>query len=929
MQHLSFLLLSSCWLLSACVSEALIGDDDSVGDDDDSVSDDDDPVGDDDDDSAGDSPPLGDDDDSSVAPCDELIDPSCGEPPPVPIVGSGDYALWYWPGNHRPVETWPTVEPVMHFLTGHYGMAFDESAGSLLHFGVLTDGLSAQQAQHRPNEDVDNLPSASIRFEAGSSQTPIVATSFEGNSPSAVDRARMIDGGRLMNRIEIPRVSYADDPSLAGSIEIASMPRHVVFSHTVAGSQAAASGRVVLSGAAVHDLPVLNWLVDNRALTLTDSAGQGWLFVVYDTPGATTTLSWDASEGLIAEATAQGAAANAVTVSLLAAPTAALNAAERALYLDPEAAVQVTYTLLDQAGADVGTSLDVPWEPALGAFLLPLGSLQDAGAPPGATWQDPSFHHWYGRHRIEIEPNQTGPISVPLAMHGSGRISWYVVGGAPMLRAANGEPTGIPVQISKNWHESPHWYHLYAQPTFRAGGSEELELTVASSKWGSAYAASHAQLSLIGWNDAGGHWDESALGAFGESITYDPDVTLGRAMVDDVRPFLVQSDQLWGWTGNVGGADFLRYTTAAEPYWQRRLARVRSRYEAVGPNRTEVWYSGLSSDGRIQADIRVQMGATDDLVRVAYDLHYTFLDDVLYDRLAFFQVAADRYADNGFARYAAGNASGVLFDEEITDHGTRGYASEDDRGLTLEGDKPWVMLYDNQRDWDSLPEHYADVGFVVRAFSADIGGTLITTPHLNLQRTLNGGMSQVAFELGLPHEAGSPWCGAPCGGETRMVPAGSEVTATLEYLVPPADKDRYYGSAAYLLALPASAYRSTEMMLELASEGTPEVEVDLGILLQDWPVEILASPGPVAAQLTLTGGRGFTPVIFRGLSRPDGWRLEVQGPNGWSKVDPSVWGNDFWQADYEADTSTWALTFSVANQGTTHYRLGWSGSPQR
>ena len=88
-----------------------------------------------------------------------------------------------------------------------------------------------------------------------------------------------------------------------------------------------------------------------------------------------------------------------------------------------------------------------------------------------------------------------------------------------------------------------------------------MELTIPSSRWGeTAYAASHAQLSLIGYYSAGGHWDESALGCWGESITYDPDQTLGRAMVDDVRP-LVSRDKC-SWTGNVGGADFLRYTQA-------------------------------------------------------------------------------------------------------------------------------------------------------------------------------------------------------------------------------------------------------------------------------------------------------------------------------------------------------------------------------
>ncbi len=882
--------------------------DDGCVDDDDSAADDDDSAADDDD--------VADDDDSGVEPCDPATDPTC-DVPPAPTLQSGDYAHWYWPGNHRPVETWPVVEPVMHFLTGHYGLVFDESTGDLSRFGALEDGLDASAAQHRPNSDIEELAQASIRFEAGAAEAPVLATTFEGNSPGAVDRVRMIDGGRFMNRVEVPNVLY-ENGGLSGRVEIASMPRHVVFTHTVEGGEDSGTARVVLSGAAVQGLATVTEVVPDRALTVTDASGAGWLFVVYDAAGSTSTLSRSADGEIVAERTTLGAASAGVTVSLLAAPTTALGDAELAMYTDPTT-VEVGYTLLDETGSDVSATVPAPWEPTLGAYLLPLGSLQEAGGPWPPDWNDPSLHHWYGRHRIEVTPS-SGATAVPLAMHGSDRISWYVVGGAPLLRSEEGEPLGVPVQISKNWH-GEYWYHLYAQAMFPEATT--LELTVASSKWGDAYAASHAQLSLVGWNDAGGHWDESALGCFGESVTYDPDLALGRAMVDDVRPFLVQSNNLWDWTGNVGGADFLRYTTAAEPYWQRRLARVRSQYAASGPNLTDVTYSGVSTDGRIQADVRVRMGATDDLVRVWYDLDYTFLEDVSYDRLAFFQVAADNYSDNGFARYAAGNADGVLFDEAVPDHGTTGYAGNTDRGIPLEGASPWVMLYDNQRDWDSLPEHYADVGFVIRSFQADIGGTVLTTPHVNLQRTFNQQMSQVAVELGLPHEDGSPWCGAPCGGQTRFVPAGSTVSATVEYLVPPADKDRYYGLADWLLALPAGSYRTPEMMRTAAVENALEVTVSVGTLASVYPVEVAATSASLAADLTLSGGVGFVPITFTGLNRHDGWRLETESGNGWVPVNQATRGNDFWQAVHDPDAGTWSLTFNVPNRGTQRYRLTW------
>ena len=913
---LSLLMLAGCPSMqpdpNPCENPAdCAGDDDD--DDDDSGGDDDDSGGDDDDSAADD------DDDDSVTPCDETTDPTCGEPSDAPFVGPGDYATWYWPGNHRPTETWPVVETVMHFLTGYYGMTFDEATGDLLQFGALADGMTAEEAQFRTNEDVESLPAASIRFEAGPASSPAIATTFEGASPTAVDRARMIDGGRFMNRIEIQSVSYDADGALEGRVEIASMPRHVVLNHTVSGSESAGVARVVLSGPAVDDLTDVVWEIPGKAVTMTDATGVGWLFAVYDVPGTTTSLTWS-TEGLVAERVSTGAAVDGVTASLLAAPTTGLGDAERSLYLSPT--LTVTYTLLNEQGTPASAPLVADWDSTLGAFFLPLRPLQDTGAPNGPNWNNEAFHNWYGRHRIEVDTGGLGPVSVPLAMHGTNKLSWYITGGAAMFRDAAGEPSGVPVQTSKNWH-GEYWYHLYAQPTFVGGAPDTLELTMASSRWGEAYAASHAQLSLIGWGEAGGHWDESALGAFGESVTYDPDLALGRAMVDDVRPFLVQSDQMWNWTGNVGGANFLRYTTENEPYWQRRLSRVRSQYAAAGPNVTDVRYSGVTTDGKIEAEVRLQMGATDDLVRVWYHLNYTFLEDVAYTRLAFFQVAADNYGDNGFAHYAAGNADGVLFDLDVLDHQTTGYAFDSDRGIPLTGDSPWVMLYDNQRDWDDLPEHYANVGFVVRDFEADIGGTVITTPHINAHRTNNQNMSQMAFELGLPYEDGAPWCGAPCQGQTRFVPAGSTVTATVEYLIPPADKARYYGTADYLLALTPDSYTNTDMMLDLAAGNDLEVLVEVGTQTQTWPVEVMAIPGPVAAELTLTGGRGYTPMTFRGLNRHDGWRLEVETTGGWETVDQSVHGNDFWQADYDANSSTWSLTWSVANVGTKRYRLAW------
>ena len=228
----------------------------------------------------------------------------------------------------------------------------------------------------------------------------------------------------------------------------------------------------------------------------------------------------------------------------------------------------------------------------------------------------------------------------------------------------------------------------------------------------------------------------------------------------------------------------------------------------------------------------------------------------------------------------------------------------------MSGESPWVMLYKNSRDSDSLPEHLANIGFVVRDYQANIGGEESTTPILNLVQTYNGGYSQVGFELGVPYDASSP-----------VIPAGSTVRATVEYLVPPADKSAYYGESDYLLEMDEDSYQGTDMMLKLATDNTLSVEVNSGTLIRSQPVELQAANDTTAVDFTLTGGLGYVPVTIHGLTRPDGWRLEQESDGSWSQVDQSVEGNDYWQAYDDVESGDFNLVFNLHNRGTQRYRL--------
>lgn len=821
-----------------------------------------------------------------------------------------DYGFLFWPTNHW--FQWNVFFNEHSVQTGYYGLSMDVAAGSFTHLGLFEDELSPEDAVTSDKSMVSSLPTASVTYSVTQNEVEHTATQFLNSEGTANNPSRLINMGRFMQRIDIPQVTYSGTTELAGSIQLAAMPRHFVLSHRATNTSNTGSLTIAihLDGNAVSQFENVVWLEEDRAVSLTNDAGAGWSFILPGDDGGTSTLTLKDDGGLVFQRHFDTVEAGEQKVlPVVAVPSNAGNEDQLSVWLHPETAIAVQSTQMKLDGSGGENLADATWDPERGLYVIPLKDLSEAGAPGWQNWADETIHNWYNRHRVVVTNNTNSPVSIPLAFEGGNNAAFYVTGGCPLFRDLNQEPLGVPIQISKNWHEEPFWYHLYTSLEV-APGTHEVEHTFAHSKWGTAFAAAHAQLSLIGWGK-NQQWDESSMGAFGESITYDPDLTLGRSMVDDVRPFLVQAQNKWSWTGNVGGADFLVYAdTSSESFPGHQLGRLRTHYRYTGPNLTEVIYAGQSRDGKIEAHITTHLGRTDDMVRATYRLEYTFLEDTPYDRLALFQMAADRYADNGFTQYAYGNELGVAFDAEIPIHETTGYASENDRGIPLPGDAPWVMLYESTHASGNLPENLANTGFVIRSYEATVGETQYTTPHINITRTFNGGWSQMGFQVGIPYDSSNP-----------VVPAGSVLKATVEYVIPPAVKSTYYGPSDYLTALPEESFQSTDMMMLLAEGNHLEVTPSLGSLIHTYPVKISAEEGTVAAQFTLEGGLGYTPVIITGLARADGWNLEKKVGETWEDLGQAVHGNDYWQAHEAVESNTFELIFNVHNTGATQYRL--------
>jgi hypothetical protein len=63
-----------------------------------------------------------------------------------------------------------------------------------------------------------------------------------------------------------------------------------------------------------------------------------------------------------------------------------------------------------------------------------------------------------------------------------------------------------------------------------------------------------------------------------------------------------------------------------------------------------------------------------------------------------------------------------------------------------------------------------------------------------------------------------------------------------------------------------------------------------------------------AAAFNLSGGIGYVPITFTGLSSPRNSTLSVDGV----PLNQSVHGSDFWQTDYDPASRTWSLTYNLA-----------------
>ncbi|MFC1765964.1 hypothetical protein ACFL6U_28290, partial [Planctomycetota bacterium] len=478
-----------------------------------------------------------------------------------------------------------------------------------------------------------------------------------------------------------------------------------------------------------------------------------------------------------------------------------------------------------------------------------------------------------------------------------------VPGISAVLRDMDGHPIGIPIQLSKNWHGGGRgeyfrgpWYHGYAVLTIPAGTSISLEYTSVNSLWGGLPAASHAQLCLVGWG-YNQQWDQAAIGAWGESITYEPDLHQAHAPVLDFRPLFIlnPAGKKWGWAGNIGGADFFNYTqTDGTRSWH---SRIRTQYKRYSPNITEVTYAGTMDDHSMDFEYTTRVNRSDDITRGIYKIKLKVLKETSFKDFVVFQAAAASYHQTRSKTLAWGNDSGLKKEWKARIGGVPGYVTDRTK---IEGEVPWFSFTDSENtySWQEKQFLSANRGFVIRNWKARIAGVDDAPPWFAEYNTAGGNFGDPSGLINI----------LPPEGCTTFK-KGDFIEAEIDLFILPQNAGDYYGPNQNFAEALAGKVNTWEMVYREAIGNDTEVSVSTGTLLNAYPIQIEAKQDK--ATFSVTGGLGYVPLTISNVSMYRNPELFRKVKGRWQKVDQQVHGNDFWQSEYDAEKGTWDITFNV------------------
>ncbi|WP_281614771.1 hypothetical protein [Flammeovirga sp. SubArs3] len=484
-----------------------------------------------------------------------------------------------------------------------------------------------------------------------------------------------------------------------------------------------------------------------------------------------------------------------------------------------------------------------------------------------------------------------------------------ITGCSIILRDKEGFPTGIPIQLSKNWHNN--YYSKYMGPWIRGftmvaippNKSVELEISRVSGYWGSLPAVSHSQLSLCAWGNktATSHqlWEETAVGAFGESICYEPNGGLTKSMITDVRPLFVRSTdknvaapKMYDWTPNVGGGDFLRYYDMEGNL--KQIKQMKVNYIRNCPNLSEVVYTGKTENDEADYKLTTHIIRSNDYLRAYYHVELTVNKTFEFSRLAIAQFGSETYAFSHENNFGYGNEYGILLDIE-NERDKTGYSI---KNIDAPGAAPWASMHNAENPMPDKYGTWANRGLVLREWKSIIDGELVkpqfsTFVHYSSKIKKN----VTLIELNFPHDI-------------RALNQGDVIDAVIELCILPNEPDSYYGDNENFKEFMKEAANTWKPMFREAYQNTQKLNIKKGKLVRRTPLMIDAEDDEVVVDIS--NGVGYVPVTISNISNYKKFRAIITKNGDFINLkDQEKFGNDYWQTDYNPESKTWEVTYSI------------------
>ena len=821
-----------------------------------------------------------------------------------------DYSYMWWKNGFNN----PAGGGQLNIQTGYYGMAVNPSQGQIIKLDSINELVTQTEAGTEDNSRIDGMSAVSMDYNVAIDGETYEFSFVKKPDDNSSAYSRILETGRYMQRIDIMHLRYSQLSDVLGRLEIAALPEYFSLEYSIYYEIANADLEfsVTLSEEYVHS----EASGDNKVMTFFKDNGSGITFVMPNRDG------WSIrAEGNTVYFRAESLAVpkseyTGFNVIVIPATQASLSNAD-IYYGSEQASVSAV-----QIEPREGREQDVEFDPK-GYVAISLNRMFSAS---GASFVSSSNRNALDRLKFTIENPTDENIRVPLQFYKDAPFA--VQGCSPFLRdAETGEPIGVQVQLTKNWHDnaaiaeddplkfwSGIWFHGYTIIEVPASSSVTYEFTMTYANWGGVYASSHAQISLAGWGGNYQQWETSSIGAFSEAFCYDPETAHGRAFIDDIRPLNVDSmGGKYGWTSCNGGGNFLYYNVNYNASMMM-FQQVRTQFKKQGPNLTEVIYTGVTRDGKVKFEITANLPRTDDMARVYHTFKYTFLEDVTFDRMAFYQFGADDYNDNVWMTMAVGNddgpasftIDGETFSGEFAlplSDTERYYGSEDVmQRIDIEGEGLWFAYMGAQRqEHKSGPDSNRALNVI--SYNAVLNGETYTKPSFNIRCTTNYNIQCNLIELCPPAAVGN------------TIEKGSTVEGVVEYLNLPVSKEAYYGPSEVMQSIPEEYFNTYRAAYYYVLGGKYTTEASIGEITKSVPITVKTVEGDVAAQITITGGISYVPITFTNVPSYSGYRLEKKEGEQWVMVDQSYNGNDYWQAWYDSDTATYELTFNVEHSG--------------